>query len=733
MKRNVVDSACLFLEDMAGIYTNFNNGANSGMVIEENFVFNTIGERLGAPEAYSMANGIYVDNLSTGVTVRNNTVAFVKGMGLYTNFNNTGNELHNNTSFSSGVNELNVHKPNSAPGYVMADNILVANVTDPNHDVFNSNVTFDFTFEDMGYYTNNYVINPYSDKTIEVSYKDNGFKRIERFTPYEWEAAAPQINGTISSPVKYASSVNPNDVIKFYYNKTQSTQTYTLPSGRFIDAKNIAYCGTTALAPYTSVILFKVDDNACSGASVCSHTLSVNVDSLAGSSVKLSWNAITESFNYDIRYKPEADSVWKYAHNVRDTSFVLTNLLPKTYYAYELRVSCYGKEGDWQTFPAFKSEDYAGEHVFINATLENCSPASSFSAVHSTTDNKWTIQNSGGVGTVDKDYLTSNSAVENSPEFTLNVVNQLDPCATYDIYIYYLSPITQPWKIKARLNTDSAFVTYDRFTLGAELLTDYIGTATSNRLYRAKIGTIQGQSDISVVFDDIYYGVSSSRSVLDGIGFRKISNNVPSEPDSLQFITLSPDSMRISWRDNAVDETGYIIERKNGNSSFVQIASLGANTQTYLDTTAIAGKFSYRVYATKGSCKSSFSKIVYADNTDAEHVFINANNDNCTPTSSFSSTQSVTDNKWTLANSGGVGTVDRDMIVAYSSTENAPEFTLTAANRLDPFSQYDIYVYYLSPATQPWKIKARFTSDSTFVTYDRNTPGAELLADYTGT
>ncbi len=55
----------------------------------------------------------------------------------------------------------------------------------------------------------------------------------------------------------------------------------------------------------------------------------------------------------------------------------------------------------------------------------------------------------------------------------------------------------------------------------------------------------------------------------------------------------------LSWTDNATDETGYLVERRDGASAtFAQIASLPANATAYLDPALPAGSaYCYRVRA----------------------------------------------------------------------------------------------------------------------------------------
>jgi len=57
-------------------------------------------------------------------------------------------------------------------------------------------------------------------------------------------------------------------------------------------------------------------------------------------------------------------------------------------------------------------------------------------------------------------------------------------------------------------------------------------------------------------------------------------------------------SLRLNWRDNSSDESGFKIERADSASNYVLIASVATNIQSYSDTNAIAGaSYCYRVSA----------------------------------------------------------------------------------------------------------------------------------------
>lgn len=69
--------------------------------------------------------------------------------------------------------------------------------------------------------------------------------------------------------------------------------------------------------------------------------------------------------------------------------------------------------------------------------------------------------------------------------------------------------------------------------------------------------------------------------------------------------------IELNWTDNALNETGYIIERRQGSNPFVVKDTIPANTTAYIDS-AITGltQYSYRVRAFNSSGTSGYSNTV---------------------------------------------------------------------------------------------------------------------------
>ena len=79
----------------------------------------------------------------------------------------------------------------------------------------------------------------------------------------------------------------------------------------------------------------------------------------------------------------------------------------------------------------------------------------------------------------------------------------------------------------------------------------------------------------------------------------------------LPLVSASAAQVSLAWDDNSWDETGFKIERATSGGSFVQIATVGANVLTYVDTTVTPGiEYSYRVYAYNVAGNSTYSNVV---------------------------------------------------------------------------------------------------------------------------
>ncbi|HAS40522.1 MAG TPA: hypothetical protein DCS93_08585 [Microscillaceae bacterium] len=83
----------------------------------------------------------------------------------------------------------------------------------------------------------------------------------------------------------------------------------------------------------------------------------------------------------------------------------------------------------------------------------------------------------------------------------------------------------------------------------------------------------------------------------------------PAAPSGLTASPNSSSEISLSWTDNANNETGYVVERStSAGSGFVQVATLGANANSYTDNGLSASTiYYYRVKATNAQGSSPYS------------------------------------------------------------------------------------------------------------------------------
>jgi hypothetical protein len=91
----------------------------------------------------------------------------------------------------------------------------------------------------------------------------------------------------------------------------------------------------------------------------------------------------------------------------------------------------------------------------------------------------------------------------------------------------------------------------------------------------------------------------------------------PTEPDAPSDLTanaLSPTSVRLTWKDNARDEDGYRVERREGSAKFSEVLALPAGTAEVLVAGLAPGRrYTFRVRAVRGGLFSAYSNRATVD------------------------------------------------------------------------------------------------------------------------
>jgi subtilisin family serine protease len=122
-------------------------------------------------------------------------------------------------------------------------------------------------------------------------------------------------------------------------------------------------------------------------------------------------------------------------------------------------------------------------------------------------------------------------------------------------------------------------------------------TASTSYSYRVRAYNTAGDSDYSNIASAVTQAAPA----------------FPSAPTNLAGTALSKSQIKLTWTDNATNETGFRIERCKGSTctNFALIATVGANVTTYTNSNLTANTaYRYRVYAYNASGNSAYSNIV---------------------------------------------------------------------------------------------------------------------------
>jgi len=112
--------------------------------------------------------------------------------------------------------------------------------------------------------------------------------------------------------------------------------------------------------------------------------------------------------------------------------------------------------------------------------------------------------------------------------------------------------------------------------------------------------------DMNVDFGNLYeYQVAttnaSGKSGYSNIAQVDMTGTPPDAPTNLTANVLSSTQVGLDWTDTSTNETSFVVERSDNGGVFALIATLPANTVTYVDGTVAAGNsYTYQVGAKNG-------------------------------------------------------------------------------------------------------------------------------------
>ncbi|MBA4158545.1 MAG: S8 family serine peptidase [Gemmatimonadetes bacterium] len=181
--------------------------------------------------------------------------------------------------------------------------------------------------------------------------------------------------------------------------------------------------------------------------------------------------------------------------------------------------------------------------------------------------------------------------------------------------------ITSAWHTSSTaINTISGTSMASPHVAGVAALYLQVNTgASASQVFAAiRDGSTKGiVTNSSTAKNDLLY----SLFIGGGGGGGDPAPTAPAAPSHLTASAASTSQINLSWTDNSTDEDGFEIERcqDSGCSSWSQIATVGANTTTYANSTGLSSgtSYSYRVRAFNSAGKSGYSNTASATTSSA--------------------------------------------------------------------------------------------------------------------
>jgi parallel beta-helix repeat protein len=240
VKNNFINNFLLTLNDGGGIY--IDGKLERPRIVEGNIILNGKGNSVGSSPA---ACGIYLDEYSCNVLVKDNTVAYNSyGINLHKANSNT---IINNLTFGNKV-QIALHNTDFLPtiyGNKINNNIFVSSENSSLAIFFNSK-TDDIRF--FGKADDNYYVIPADNDKLFYTFSPFTGKRFRTFS--DWQAFSHQDANSHNSLIPATDTAK----FDFLYNPSEVPRIIPL-SKPMIDIKGIKYNSTITLAAYTSIVL----------------------------------------------------------------------------------------------------------------------------------------------------------------------------------------------------------------------------------------------------------------------------------------------------------------------------------------------------------------------------------------------------------------------------------------------------------------------------------------------
>ncbi|MGI5882945.1 MAG: fibronectin type III domain-containing protein [Dethiobacteria bacterium] len=321
------------------------------------------------------------------------------------------------------------------------------------------------------------------------------------------------------------------------------------------------------------------------------------------------------------------------------TTYADTGLYPGTIYTYRVRAYNSSRNSDYSNSASAVTGEMAGSGWGGEASVAPAAPSGLCATVtsHSQVILTWNDNsgnetgfkieralaggNFGQVGTVNQNttsYYDSGLQANRTYYYRVRAYNNSGDSDYSTVASVTMTSPAAPSKLEAEILSSSSVKLFWEDNSDSE--TGFTIERKGEGDFFEQIDTVGANvtsfTDSGVTQDRVYsYRVRAYNS----FGSSAYSNEASiitiylSPPSNLAAETVSSSQIKLSWKDNSTDETGFKLERKTSGGSFAQIAVLGKNVSSYTDTglnNNIA--YIYRVRAYNENANSAYSNESHA-------------------------------------------------------------------------------------------------------------------------
>lgn len=171
--------------------------------------------------------------------------------------------------------------------------------------------------------------------------------------------------------------------------------------------------------------------------------------------------------------------------------------------------------------------------------------------------------------------------------------------------------------VKRTAGIAKVYVNGSLASVDSTIQTDF---GTSGTIYLGR--TSNGSSSLTGLLDEVRI---STEALSAAEVARLAAYAIPSAPSTLTASSVGSSSINLSWADNANNEAGFVIERKQGAGAYSTLAQVAANTTSYQDAALSAStSYTYRISALNLSGQSVTSNEASATTSAIIHPFLYA-------------------------------------------------------------------------------------------------------------